>query len=250
MKTVELKASIILRDKGLIYNICTLIQKTKGESFSYTFIPNRNIIEILPSGTFEGIQGIDLDAKKEKYEREGIPTFVSERVPPKNREELYKLLEKVGLDYYDPLQFMIRAKQKYFGDNLEVVDFIQNQTIDVDYSEITNLYSTVKEILANIALNNQITINGNAVDNQSFFKTLYPVYLNLYLKKVEAQKKSAFARKYEGRRPIYINESEFAQILNLYYSKQISLNEAIRFLGISRSTFIRRAKMCQNQNNH
>ena len=83
MKPIESKASIVIKNKGLTYNICTLIQLTDGESFSYTFLPNRNIIKLLPEIIFQGIQGIDLDVDKEKYIRDGIPVFVSERVPPK-----------------------------------------------------------------------------------------------------------------------------------------------------------------------
>ena len=104
MKTIESKGSIVIKDNGITYNICTLIQVIKGQSFSYTYIPNRNVIKLLPKGLFEGIQGLDLDLDVKEYHREGIPVFVSERVPPENRVGLYELLEKVGLDYYDPLQ--------------------------------------------------------------------------------------------------------------------------------------------------
>ena len=247
MKPIETKASIVIKNQGLTYNICTLIQKNDGDSFSYAFIPNREVISLIPPHIFEGIQGIDLDIEKEKYERSGIPTFVSERVPPQNREGLFELLEKVGLDYYDPLQYMLRSKETYFGDNLVVVDFIPKQTIDVKYSNITNLYPTIKKVVENIALNNDVTIDGSLIENKkNYFKMLYPVYLNLYLKKVAAQNKSASVRQYEGRKPIEINESDFKRILNSYKKNQISLNEALKILNISRSTFIRRAKLFQN----
>ena len=246
MKMIEEKASIVIKHQGLTYNICTIIQRIDGESLSYVFIPNREVISLVPAHVFEGIQGIDLDTNKEQYERNGIPTFVSERVPPKNREGLFELLEKVGLDYYDPLQYMLRSKETYFGDNLIVVDFIQKQVVDVEYSNITNLYPTIKKVIENITLNNEVTIDGLLIENKKYyFQMLYPVYLNLYNKKVAAQKKSASNRKYEGRKPIEINESEFKRILDLYKAKQISLNEALGLLNISRSTFIRRAKLFQ-----
>ena len=247
MKPIESKASIVIKSQGITYNICSLIQRIEGDSFSYTFIPNREVIDLLPPNIFEGIQGVDLDVKKEKYERSGIPTFVSERVPPKNREGLFELLQKVGLDYYDPLQYMLRSKETYFGDNLVVVDFIQKQTVDISYSNITNLYSTVKKVVENLALDNEVTLDGVLIENKKeYFEMLYPVYLNLYLKKVAVQNKSSSIRKYEGRKPISINESEFKQVLDLYKKKQITLNEASNILNISRSTFIRRANAFQN----
>lgn len=245
MKIVESKASIVIKDNGLTYNICTLIQSIKGESFSYTYIPNRNIIKLLSKGLFEGIQGIDLDVNVDKYVRDGIPVFVSERVPPKNREGLYELLDKVGLDYYDPLQYMLRTSERYFGDNLEVVEYIFPKSVDIDYRNVTNLYPVVKEIVSNIALSNNVTISGNIIDPQSYFEILYPIYLNLYKKKLEAQKKSASNRKYRGRKPKNIKEDEFNQIYALYKAKEITLRDALRIMNISRSTFIRRAKLFQ-----
>ena len=246
MRTIETKGSIVIKNNGLIYNICTLIQTVNGEDFSYTFIPNREIIALLPRGLFQGIQGINLDLGQDKYYRDGLPTFVSERVPPKNREGLYELLNKAGLDYYDPLAFMIKSKYKYFGDNLEVVDFIETKSVDVAYMNMTNLYNSIKKIVANIALNNEVIVDGYLVDKKSYFEMLYPIYLNLYFKKVEVQRRSAAARRYEGRRPIYIDEEEFRKVLFQYKNEQISLNEALNILGISRSTFIRRSKLCQN----
>ena len=246
MKTIETKASIVIKDKGLLYNICTLTQTIDNDGdFSYVFTPKYQVIDLIPKGLFEGIQGLDLDLKKENYRREGIPTFISERVPPKNREELFKDLNKVGLDYYDPLQYLLKTKEQYFGDNLKIVRFIENQSIDIDYSIITNSYETIRNILSNIAVGNEVIINNKRINEKDYFDILYPIYLNFYSKKVLEQQKSVKNRTYKGRKPIQIKEDDFKQVLNMYNSKQMSLKEAISILGISRSTFIRRAKLCQ-----
>lgn len=56
---------------------------------------------------FQGIPSLNLDLKKEVYVRENIlPTFILERVPSKNREDLYDLLKSVNLTYIDPIEYL------------------------------------------------------------------------------------------------------------------------------------------------
>ena len=49
-----------------------------------------------------------------------MPVFISEREPMKNRENLYELLEECDMDYWDPLEQLIRTDSHYFGDRLYV----------------------------------------------------------------------------------------------------------------------------------
>lgn len=73
---------------------------------------------------FQGIPGLNLDLKKEVYIRENIlPTFISERVPSKNREDLYDLLKSVNLTYMDSIEYLCRTKYKYSGDNFFMTYF-------------------------------------------------------------------------------------------------------------------------------
>ena len=70
MKEIKKYGSIIFPYCGINFNICTIIETINGDDFYYTFIPNYNIINLIPSyAGFEGIQGLNLDIKKEKYER-------------------------------------------------------------------------------------------------------------------------------------------------------------------------------------
>ena len=89
------KGQIFFPYKGIVFNVSEIIERFDGQSYSFSFKPDYKIISLIPDGApFEGIQGLDLDLKKEFYERKDIPVFVSERIPPRNREGLYKLLEK------------------------------------------------------------------------------------------------------------------------------------------------------------
>lgn len=247
MKEIKKEGNIVFPYKGLNYNICELIQTSDGESFSYLFIPNYEIIDIIPKEAgFEGIQGLDLSIKKEQYFREGIPTFISERVEPQNREYLDELLKSLDLKYYDPLEILLKSKKVYSGDTLFVTPKIEEKEINIEYKKITNNYLTIKTILDNIVTNNKVTINNQSTDAKTIFELLYPIYENLYDKKIKEQIKATNNRKtYKGRPRSVINKEEFRQIYNLYLNKEIKLNDALKILNISRSTFIRTAKLCQ-----
>lgn len=53
-----------------------------------------------------------MDLKKKEYIRKNIiPTFISERVPQKNREDFYELLEKLNMKFMDPIEYLIRTDE-------------------------------------------------------------------------------------------------------------------------------------------
>ena len=141
------KGQIFFPYKGIVFNVSEIIERFDGQSYSFSFKPDYKIISLIPDGApFEGIQGLDLDLKKEFYERKDIPVFVSERIPPRNREGLYKLLEKNGLKYWDPFDLLILENQKYCGDDLFVRKYREPMAKNVDLMETTNLYSAIKNI--------------------------------------------------------------------------------------------------------
>ena len=64
----------------------------------------------LPASVFQGIPGIDMDLRLERYYRVNyIPTFIAERTPSESREDLWELLTSVGLDYYDRFEWLLRT---------------------------------------------------------------------------------------------------------------------------------------------
>lgn len=94
-------------------------QEFDEENFQYVFTPYWEIIDNLPPTIFQGIPGIDMDLRLNKYYRVNyIPTFITERTPAKNREDLWELLESVGLDYYDRFEWLLRTKMTCGNDNL------------------------------------------------------------------------------------------------------------------------------------
>lgn len=63
-------------------------QEFDEENFQYVISPYWEIIDGLPASVFQGIPGIDMDIRLERYYRVNyIPTFIAERTPSENREE-------------------------------------------------------------------------------------------------------------------------------------------------------------------
>lgn len=132
MKTYYSRGLIVVKDK---FNITYLLSKieyfyNEDETFKYVFTPSYSTISLLKSDIFQGLPGLNLDIKKEKYERiNRVPVFISERVPNKNREDYYELLKEVNMEYMDPIEYLIRVKGQYFGDSYFVIAYKDKEKI-------------------------------------------------------------------------------------------------------------------------
>lgn len=95
-----------------------------NEEFQYCIEPYWDIIDSLHERepkAFVGIPGIDMDCRYRKYYRVNhTPSFVKQRTPPKNRVDVMDLMEAVGLNYYDPFEWLLRTNMKASQDNLIV----------------------------------------------------------------------------------------------------------------------------------
>ena len=93
----------------------------ENEEFQYIISPFWDIIDVLSPKVFQGIPGIDMELRLEHYYRVNyVPVFITERTPGESREDLWELLESVGLDYYDRLEWLIRTNLRAAIDNLIV----------------------------------------------------------------------------------------------------------------------------------
>ncbi|MBQ7915981.1 MAG: hypothetical protein IJ315_04250 [Firmicutes bacterium] len=96
-------------------------QEFDEENFQYVISPYWDIVDGLPASVFQGIPGINMDLRLKDYYRVNyIPTFISERTPSENREDLWELLRSVGLDYYDRFEWLLRTNMRSANDNLIV----------------------------------------------------------------------------------------------------------------------------------
>ena len=241
---------------NLVFAICDIEYiLNEDDSYRYVFKPNYNIIELLDSKYFQGIPGLNLELKEKEYIRDNmIPTFISERVPMKNREDYNELLEKVGMDYMDPIEYLIRTNEKYSGDNLFVVKKIEKKTVDVSYeNKKRNNNMLIKDILSNICIGNEIIINNQVISDANrkmFYDIFIDIYGRSYIYNKDLQKNGINQAKekgvYKGRKPIEVDEFEFLTLVDDVKNKKITPKEASLKLGISIDKYYRLRKKLQN----
>lgn len=252
------------------YAVCKISQvHYEDDTYEYIFEPNYSVIDLLNSDVFQGVPGIDLELKKDRYVRKNmVPTFIYERTPQENREDLYELLDEYELDFLDPLEWLIRSNFKYTGDNLVVrryekpvivysVNRIPGSSIEID--SITALgqsnYKRLKTILQLIADGSYLYTPGFCIDDENrenlhgMVKALYEVE---YKARERRQKRGiGIAKekgKYKGRKKIEISLPKLAEVSDLLERGKISSKEGMEILGLnSKSTFYRRLKEFRNK---
>ena len=253
MKTYYSRGLIVVKDK---FNITYLLSKieyfcNEDETFKYVFTPSYSTISLLKSDIFQGLPGLNLDIKKEKYERiNRVPVFISERVPNKNREDYYELLKEVNMEYMDPIEYLIRVKGQYFGDPYFVIAYKDKEKNDLDNlkGKYTNT-ELIKIILDNIAIGNDIIFNDTLINDDNR-KLIYDILIELYKRSVTYKKEKqlegiSLAKingKYKGRKRIEIDVINFLNYLNKINNKETTVKEACKNLGITIDKFYREKK--------
>jgi hypothetical protein len=249
-------------------------QHFDDESYQYIISPFWDIIDGLPANVFAGVPGIKMEKHLPSYYRVNYePVFITERTPSKNREDLWELLESVGLDYYDRLEWLIRTSMRAANDNLivermrdtkEIINFNHSKKNlnclqygdEVIVDSIQDLGGTPGSLTQTLA---RVLFAGADIkvkaDNKIFSKTersaLIPFVIAEYYTAVRERKNLqgkgiSAARnegKYKGRAKTAIDNIKFEEALKKFRTKQITIDEAMSMSGISsRSTFYRRIK--------
>lgn len=224
----------------------------EDETFKYIFTPYYDVISLLESNIFQGIPGIEIDLKKKEYIRENvIPTFIAERVPSKKREDYYELIQEVGMNYMNPVDYLIKTQSKYSGDNLYVKEFTERKSVVIDdVVGKSNSLGVIKIMLDNLAYGNKIILNDRAIENSvDIFQTLSYIYKKGYNEIKEKQRLGKDEAKkmgnYKGRKAIEIDKLLFLEQVEQLDSKIISIDKVLENLKISRSTFYRLKKKYQ-----
>ena len=255
MREMVTSGYICLDDEyGFTYRIARIEYREKEDgNYSYTFIPFYNVIDLLPSKLFQGIPGLDMSLRKERYVRENMtPVFINERTPGENRENLWELLEACGMDYLNRLEWLIRTDTRYSGDLMYVIraeDKIENIEIENLGTLESRSAGIVRRLLEIICYGSDVKTSDFTI-NDSNRKEFYCLLMTLYLKekkyietrKKEGIRKAAKEGKYKGREKIQIDDSRLLETLWEYESHKITGAEAAGKLNISLSTFNRRYK--------
>ena len=109
--------------EGRAYPVASIrFERFDDQNFQYVFTPFWKKIEEIPDGVFNGIPGINLDIKKDEYYRVNMtPAFVEMRSPSPGRADLWALMARAGLDYYDRFEWMLSSGMHCGDDNLITV---------------------------------------------------------------------------------------------------------------------------------
>ncbi len=245
-------------------------QEFDEENFQYVICPYWEIIDGLPACIFQGIPGIDMDLRLEKYYRVNyIPTFIAERTPSENREDLWEILESVGLDYYDRFEWLLRTTMRSANDNLIVERKRESKVVEEFFTEdqlqygdkmVVDSMEAIADTTAGFA-DRIFTVVTNGVDLvSSSGKVLVDSETRLAMVPIVVTQRMITRReqadnrrdgieqakkdgKYTGRKPIEVDEEVLCQVKQELKEKLITVEEAMRRTKIgSKSTFYRKMK--------
>lgn len=247
-------------------------QEFDEENFQYVISPYWEIVDGLPTSVFQGIPGIDMDLRRTHYYRVNyIPTFIAERTPSKNREDLWELLEAVGLDYYDRFEWLLRTNMRSANDNLIVERRRQEQVVrdfspgvlsTLQYGDqvIVDSIETIADTTAGFAdsiftaVTNGIDIISRSgqhfVDAKPREAMVRIVVMQKMLSRREhmANRREGIwqakkAGKYKGRKPIEVDKNVLRQVAKELEAGILTVEEAMKRTKInSRSTFYRKLR--------
>ena len=247
-------------------------QEFDEENFQYVIIPYWDIIDGLPASVFQGLPGIDMELRLDRYYRVNyIPVFITERTPSENREDLWEILESVGLDYYDRFEWLLRTTMRAANDNLIVERRRESPIVEafsperlpalqygdrVIVDSLEQIGDTTAGFADNIftAVTNGVDIvsqDGDVLVGMIARSAMVSVavtqrilerreYASKRRAGIEQAKKNG---KYTGRKPIDVDEKVLRQVNQELKAGLITVEEAMKRTKIgSRSTFYRKVR--------
>lgn len=246
------------------------------ENFQYVISPYWEITDGLPASVFQGFPGIDMELRLKDYYRVNyIPTFISERTPSENREDLWELLYSVGLDYYDRFEWLLRTKMRAANDNLiverrrpekTVRKFVPGVVSELQYGDriiaesldsIADTTAGFTDRMFDIVMSgvDVVTKNGSALIDVAAREKLVPYMITQRIMKCKenaASRQNGIERakkegKYAGRKPIAVDENVLRIVGDELQKGLITVEEAMKRVKLnSRSTFYRKLKEIKN----
>lgn len=193
MNSITTSGLICIKDNlNIEYVLCKLDYIfNDDDTFKYIFTPYHDVIDLLNSDIFQGLPGLELNFKKKEYIRENIqPVFISERVPSNTREDYYDILASLKMDYMNPIEYLIKTKESYSGDNLYVISYTERETVNLNnIIKKCNSLGIIKIILNNLAKGNKLILNNTEINNSKTFEVLKFIYQQQLNEQIIKQKK-------------------------------------------------------------
>lgn len=258
MREVRTEGVICLTDGDtrIEYSLCDLsLAEREDGSFRWEFAPRWAVVDLLGPPLFEGIPGLNLELRRDVYAREGLtPVFVSERAPAENREDVRELLEEVGLDYLNKLEWLIRTDTRYSGDPLYVRARLEEDEVEeADLGDLSGIGArssqAMRSVLEHLAAGRRVVGSGFSLEGESAVAA-HALLRALYLKEkkhleerlLEGRRRAREEGRSLGRRPTQVDHVALCDAVERYSRGEIGVDRAAAELGISRATFFRRMK--------
>lgn len=253
MREATTRGVICLEDPetGVEYHLARIeYREREDETFSYVIEPNYSVISLLSPPLFQGIPGLNLELKRKRYVRENrTPVFISERTPAENREDVRKLLDDAGMDYLNPLEWLIRTDTRYGGDSLFVRRLSgESGDVVVDMPSMEGgMREAVELLLRVIATGQNVRSDGFVVDdaNRGAVHALLRALCLKGKKRKSAPCPSSEEKRGRGRRRKPVDEIRYEYAVVQFEKGLMTAEEAARKAGVSRATFFRRLKEAQ-----
>ena len=245
MKEQRTTGLICVTDElGIEYRMCRIdyIVREDGH-YRYTFRPDYSILDMLSPPLYQGIPGLNLDLRKEEYVREDMePVFITERTPGENKADLWELLQSVGMDHLNRLEWLIRTDLQYFGDPMYAIRYEEPAVIDMRGADLTFRIMTLR-ILKAICAGNDVILPKITIDrsNRTFAYHLLMDILRRNDSKVKKMRSEGELPSL-GRRRREIDQKDLEFVRMNMDMGLMTSDAAAKRLGIGRATLFRRLK--------
>lgn len=242
MESITTSASIVWDDlNGIQYRVCKLdCTVWDDDSFEYVFTPNYRVIDMLDVREYGGIPGLDLDLRRDRYIRRNLePVFMTERSPSRNRVDLWDLLESVGLDHYNRLEWLIRTDLRYSGDGLYAIRYEEPPAFEFTNDISRESDDTCRNILTALATGGSVKIDGLTLDDRSASAVGRTLKLILY---GDRRKNPSKTVPKVGRKKKDLGVGTLSWARDMIGSEVKTADEVAAELGVSKSTLYRRMR--------
>lgn len=242
-------AQLCLDGRGDLTYVVALMRYIvrEDETFRYELEPNYEVVDLLGPADFQGIPGFDLSARKARYERDNrTPTLIADRAPMANREDLWSLLDECGMDYWDPLEWLVRSSRRYIGDKLYFRAIPEGFPGVLDVGEAiasaANSPQAIDAVLKALCAGDVVECAGERLGGAER-KVLYEAFMPLHEKASRRARSAAEGGEgagRPGRRRKPVDELMLREAVARYRAHEWTAARAAASIGVAEATFYRR----------
>lgn len=230
---------ITYRLSGIDFMIAKLTYELfDNEEFQYIFEPFYDVIDAFD---ILDIPGIDLDLRQSIYYRSNMtPSFISERIIPRNRVNLLEEMKAYHIDYYQPFLMLLDSNKTYSGDRLTLKSMNHYQNILDEITESKDIYKNISNTLKRLASRDLFNLGDIKVDTSN--RTLL-IRNYLYLYGLVSRYYENKTKNYRGRQKQKTSFIVLKEVHKQYKNGLITIDDAVEKSGLgSKRTYYRRIK--------